>query len=379
MVVKEFRIVMPFTLADYKTGQRYSTARSSREATTGSDGIELKEKKTFVSDVTGKEGVYTHKIYHLDSHIPLWLKKILPASALRLEEQAWDAYPYCKTVITSPFMGDKFVFTIESQHAEFDPNNIPKPAESPKKTSLFSKKSKDGNVTGPSKNVIGSGRESELPFHDNILKLDSTNLKKRFIHYLDIAMDEVTEKQYRLPQEDPKLVGSEKAKRDPLKKDWQYDNWKKIVAKDPTATPMMCCYKVVTVKCKVFAIANKVENYLMGTETNIFLRFHKQLFCWLNDWYGLTDEQIVEYETNMFAEIGKVIGEATKDAKPEEEPKEIDFDKLKLDPADEDSSSNLASSRTSTSASVSDEEDENEQKKQDQTAYFDPLNAVALS
>ena len=36
------------------------------------------------------------------SKVPGWIKAIAPEGALRLEEKAWNAYPYCKTVLTNP-------------------------------------------------------------------------------------------------------------------------------------------------------------------------------------------------------------------------------------------------------------------------------------
>ena len=33
----------------------------------------------------------------LSSRLPGWIKAFIPGSALKLEEKAWNAYPYCKT------------------------------------------------------------------------------------------------------------------------------------------------------------------------------------------------------------------------------------------------------------------------------------------
>ena len=46
----------------------------------------------------GPSGQFTHKVYHIGSHLPGWFKSLLPASALTVEERAWNAYPYTKTV-----------------------------------------------------------------------------------------------------------------------------------------------------------------------------------------------------------------------------------------------------------------------------------------
>ncbi len=63
----------------------------------------------------GGSGQYTKKIYHIGSHIPGWLKSFLPKTALRVEEEAWNAYPYTKTRTTCPFV-DKFYIDVETYY-----------------------------------------------------------------------------------------------------------------------------------------------------------------------------------------------------------------------------------------------------------------------
>lgn len=49
------------------------------------------------SDGPGGSGQYTHKIYHVGSHIPSWFRALLPKAALQVEEESWNAYPYTRT------------------------------------------------------------------------------------------------------------------------------------------------------------------------------------------------------------------------------------------------------------------------------------------
>lgn len=46
-------------------------------------------------------------------HFTGWFRSILPKSALRVEEEAWNAYPYTKTIFRCPFI-EKFSITIET-------------------------------------------------------------------------------------------------------------------------------------------------------------------------------------------------------------------------------------------------------------------------
>lgn len=44
-----------------------------------------------------------------------WFRSILPKSALRVEEEAWNAYPYTKTRYKCPFV-EKFFLEIETRY-----------------------------------------------------------------------------------------------------------------------------------------------------------------------------------------------------------------------------------------------------------------------
>ena len=36
------------------------------------------------------------------SQVPSWIKMVAPKGALEIHEEAWNAYPYCKTVLSNP-------------------------------------------------------------------------------------------------------------------------------------------------------------------------------------------------------------------------------------------------------------------------------------
>ena len=59
------------------------------------------------------DSVFLCQVYHIGSHLPGWFKSLLPASALTVEERAWNAYPYTKTVFSCPFV-EKFNLEIET-------------------------------------------------------------------------------------------------------------------------------------------------------------------------------------------------------------------------------------------------------------------------
>lgn len=228
-------------------------ARLNAEVTTGKEGIELVESKDYVDEKTGVTGRYTKKVYHLESRVPGWVKLLAPSSALKLDEESWDAFPSSKTVITNRFFGERFSLTIESRHFDMDKGE-----------------------------------------RENALDLDEDVLKKRVVSMVDIGADQPTDKNEYKESEDPRLMESKKF---PEKYGPLTDGWK------DRADPYMCCYKVVTILFKIWGVQGKGENFLMDMEGQIFLKFHKEIFCWLDDWYGLSMEEVIAREAKFYGDM----------------------------------------------------------------------------
>ncbi|VDM27906.1 unnamed protein product [Toxocara canis] len=92
------------TVDEYQVGQLWSVAEASKAETGGGEGVEVLKNEPFdnVPLLGGRfsQGQYTHKIYHLQSKVPTLLRKLAPKGSLAIHEEAWNAYPYCKTVLT---------------------------------------------------------------------------------------------------------------------------------------------------------------------------------------------------------------------------------------------------------------------------------------
>lgn len=88
----------------YQIGQLWSVAEASKNETGGGEGVEVVVNQPFENfPLLGgqfSKGQYTKKIYHLDTKVPALVRLVTPKGALAVHEEAWNAYPYCKTVIT---------------------------------------------------------------------------------------------------------------------------------------------------------------------------------------------------------------------------------------------------------------------------------------
>uniref|UniRef100_F7DM80 Phosphatidylinositol transfer protein alpha isoform n=1 Tax=Xenopus tropicalis TaxID=8364 RepID=F7DM80_XENTR len=238
----------------YQVGQLYSVAEASKNETGGGEGVEVLVNEPYEKD--GEKGQYTHKIYHLQSKVPMFVRMLAPEGALNIHEKAWNAYPYCRTkLISGPYillqneyMKDDFLIKIETWH------------------------------------------KPDLGMQENVHKLEPDVWKNVEVVQIDIAdRSQVLTKDYK-PEEDPAKFKSVKTGRGPLCPDW-----KKTLGQQKDC-PHMCAYKLVTVKFKWWGLQNKIESFIQKQEKRLFTNFHRQLFCWLDRWVELTMEDIRRME-----------------------------------------------------------------------------------
>lgn len=255
MITKEFRVPLPMSVEEYQVAQLYAVAEASKNETGGGEGIEVLVNEPYDDpSMPGGKGQYTHKIYKLASKVPKWLKAIAPKGSLEIHEKAWNAYPYCKTVLNNPdYMKDNFHLTIETWHK-------------------------------PGKGEI-----------DNVHQLPQEQWKNVEVVQIDIVNDPFDKKDYK-EEEDPAKFKSVKTGRGALQHNWKEHS-----------EPMMCAYKLVTMEFKWWGLQSRVESFTMKAERKIFQKFHRQLFCWMDGWYGLTMDDIRALEDKTKKELDEAI------------------------------------------------------------------------
>ncbi|XP_054905194.1 membrane-associated phosphatidylinositol transfer protein 2-like isoform X5 [Poeciliopsis prolifica] len=253
MLIKEYRIPMPLSVEEYRIAQLYMIQKKSREESCGEgSGVEILENKPY-TDGPGGAGQYTHKVYHIGMHIPGWFRSILPKAALRVEEESWNAYPYTRTRYTCPFV-EKFSIDIETYYKP-DTGNQP-----------------------------------------NVFNLSAADKRQTTIDVIDIVTEPIPPHEY-ISEEDPKLYTSAKTQRGPLQEDWivEYNN-------NPGKTPIMCAYKLCKVEFRYWGMQSKIERFIHDVGLRkVMVHAHRQAWCWQDEWYGLTMDDIrqLELETQL--------------------------------------------------------------------------------
>ncbi|KAJ7416081.1 Membrane-associated phosphatidylinositol transfer protein 1 [Willisornis vidua] len=262
MLIKEYHILLPMSLEEYQVAQLYMIQKKSREESSGEgSGVEILANRPY-SDGPGGSGQYTHKIYHVGSHIPSWFRALLPKAALQVEEESWNAYPYTRTRYTCPFV-EKFSIEIETYYRP------------------------------------DAGQQT------NIFNLSAAEKRQRILDTIDIVRDPISPGEYK-PEEDPKLYHSSKTGRGPLGDDW--------LEAAAAGGPLMCAYKLCKVEFRYWGMQSKIEQFIHDVGLRkVMLRAHRQAWCWQDEWTDLTMEDIrqLEEETaRMLAQKMAKCGEA---------------------------------------------------------------------
>ncbi|VDP45041.1 unnamed protein product [Heligmosomoides polygyrus] len=185
--------------------------KKSRLDSHGKDsGVVILSNKPY-KDGPGGSGQYTFKIYHIGSKIPVWIRSVLPTSALEAHEEAWNAYPYTKTRYSTPMM-DRFSLEVETIYYN-DP-----------------------------------GTQS------NVFNLSAEDLKNRIVDVMDFVKDPISSNDY-CTEEDPKLYHSQKTGRGPLDEDWVQECVK-------AGKPVMCAYKICRVEFRYWGLQVSARSLL---------------------------------------------------------------------------------------------------------------------
>ncbi|XP_042234700.1 cytoplasmic phosphatidylinositol transfer protein 1-like isoform X2 [Homarus americanus] len=283
-------------------------ARHSSEQSDGGEGVEVIENKAYTDPIQGS-GQFTEKRIHLSGKLPHWIRSYIPRF-IYLTEKAWNYYPYTETEYTCSVI-PRFAIKIRTR---YENNN-------------------------------GSS--------ENCLDINEEELKQRTVEHVDILADPVDEKHYK-KEEDPSVFKSKKTGRGPLTEGWR--DYSDII---------MCSYKLVDVSFQVFGLQTRIEDFAQRAIRNILLIGHRQAFAWIDEWYGMTIEDVRDYECGMQKETNEKIRSAqqsagivdtetntqkTDDNKEDNEEEDLDSSENKKTLKKKDSTSSLG---TNSSSSIS--------------------------
>eukprot|EP00761_Pharyngomonas_kirbyi_P003699 gb/GECH01003703.1/.p1 GENE.gb/GECH01003703.1/~~gb/GECH01003703.1/.p1 ORF type:complete len:288 (+),score=93.94 gb/GECH01003703.1/:1-864(+) len=266
-IIKEFRIHLPFTLEQYQIGSTFSIAKASEEEDSsdgGGDRVEVRLNEKFEKD--GKEGIHTHKTYHLANRLPTLASKVLPGDMMQIHEESWNAFPYCLTKLTSPYFGERFLIEVESIHIQ------------------------------------------DTKIVENALNLTYSERSQREVVNIDIGHlgDGVVSEEM-----EPANVKLKKASLGPLTTGWQHT--------EDTA-PRMVIYKVVRATAQWWPFSGLIEGKIDDMHRNLFAEINKKIYSWGDLWWDLSLEEVHRYDRQVSL---KLKGDTEKKKKHEKERNKI--------------------------------------------------------
>ncbi|KII64315.1 Phosphatidylinositol transfer protein beta isoform [Thelohanellus kitauei] len=241
VVLVEFRIPLPLSVNEYSIAQLYTVAEESKNNTSAGEGVTVIKNEPYHNE--NGSGQYTYKQYNVESKLPGIVTALAPRGSLLFNEHAWNAFPECNTVYSNEYLGEKFSLSVTSKH--FADNGC----------------------------------------QENVFGLSEEELKQLTVVYLNVADNTKLDPSKYDKASDPCLVTSEKTQILPLKMDFK-----------DTASPIMCCYKLVRIVCKYSLIGSRIEKSAVPYIQTFLLDFHRKLICLIDQYHGMTMEELREIE-----------------------------------------------------------------------------------
>ncbi|XP_033630744.1 cytoplasmic phosphatidylinositol transfer protein 1-like [Asterias rubens] len=285
MLIKEYRICMPLSVEEYKTGQLYMIAKHSNEQSHKGEGVEVIKNEDCHDPVHGK-GRLTEKRIYLSSRLPTWVQKSLSkiCNYFYVTEKAWNYFPHTITEYTCSFL-PRFSIFIETRY------------------------------------------ENNSGTTENCLSLSEEELKERQVLHLDIAYDDIPEKYFK-EEEDLTKFRSKKTGRGPLQPGWREQS-----------KTIMCSYKLVRVKFEVWGFQTRVENMVHKAIQDILLLGHRQAFAWIDEWFDMSVEDVRNYEKQQQEETNSKVNAGLKRQLSQESANEDEFTLASEEPLEDLASS----------------------------------------
>uniref|UniRef100_A0A803VKX1 Phosphatidylinositol transfer protein N-terminal domain-containing protein n=1 Tax=Ficedula albicollis TaxID=59894 RepID=A0A803VKX1_FICAL len=241
----------------YRVGQLYTISKHSHQESEKGEGVEVVKNEPHEDPVHGP-GQFTEKRVHLSSKLPGWARAVTPR-IFYITEKAWNYYPY--TITGEPGQGGH-------GHPGHPCSFLPK-------FSIYIETKYEDNC-GDSENV---SVDKILGDHE--------------VSFLDIAFDEIPERYYRSLE----VPRSAKTGRGPLREGWRQHT-----------KPIMCSYKLVSVKFEVWGLQTRVEQFVHKVIRDILLIGHRQAFAWVDEWCDMSLEEVRAFETQMQVATNQKLG-----------------------------------------------------------------------
>ncbi|XP_071966580.1 cytoplasmic phosphatidylinositol transfer protein 1-like [Engystomops pustulosus] len=81
----------------------------------------------------------------------------------------------------------------------------------------------------------------------------------------------------------------------------------------------MCSYKLVAAKFEVYGFQSRVESFIHKNIKDILLAGHRHAVAWMDEWYGMSLEDVRKFEKKIQEETNCKVNSQKKNADPRSE------------------------------------------------------------
>ena len=131
----------------------------------------------------------------------------------------------------------------------------------------------------------------------NVFNLPPERLSQRQVVHLDLALDGITPDKPK--HRNPQLVKSEKTHRGPLRRGW-------VKSLKGEGHPVMCAYKLIDCTFDSYLLWAASGSFA-GYVKDLMLDFNQYVYCLMDQWYGLTIEDIRAIEAEFRDEADRIV------------------------------------------------------------------------
>ncbi|KAH0789606.1 Phosphatidylinositol transfer protein [Histomonas meleagridis] len=251
---------MPFQLPWCRAAAKYAVNRRTTEESGNGDGFEIIEAGNF--EENGQTGRYVHRVLHFKNQIPFAIRWAIPEKYTSIHEDNRNCFPHYKASFRMPNLGDDLIFETETKHFEC----------------------KEGET-------IEEFINNKLV---NVMNFNEKELAERQIVYLDI----LDGKESKNKEFDIHGFSFEEGGIPPFPtKKSPSDQTKPPKWLDGYHGPLVCIVKTVKFHLKFRGIQSFVEKYVtQSVIPQTYLDTHRSMLIWINDWFHMTEEDLVNLE-----------------------------------------------------------------------------------
>ncbi|KAK2947226.1 putative Phosphatidylinositol transfer protein alpha [Blattamonas nauphoetae] len=316
MKIFELRIFTPLSLEEFLRGDEYMFHKGAKEMSHDGQGVEWLLDEPWERD--GSVGKHTMRRMYIEERVPKWVRKLFPPEAWIIEEESFSAGPYSKTTYKDLYMKDDFLLSCETIRVAgvstlTNPLNLPpneikncpvhvidlsQPPPKGKEydvgldpTRWKSEKTNRGPLTQPGWWKAFHNRPHGTAAEEEQRRQEFDKMQKQFGKKpLPDETDAITKAPFAFshPISDTECG---------LPEHLRYSTNKE----QPYPMPVVTAHKVIKFHFKWWGLQTIMENYSVSLCQKIYTGTHKQITCWLDEYFDLDFTGIAQAAEEMDA------------------------------------------------------------------------------